>query len=94
MDYFRLIREGKINNRTIEILNQYGIKLPNWYYELNNNVEVPKVKLNVNINNTLKVEENGNNKVEKCPVCGSTRLKHEAGCVVCIDCGWSECIIA
>ncbi|AMD30097.1 ribonucleoside-diphosphate reductase [Candidatus Nanopusillus acidilobi] len=101
MDYFRLIKEGKINNRTIEILKQYGIKLPNWYYELTTNVEVPKVKLNANINNTLraedntlKVEENGNNKVEKCPVCGSTRLKHEAGCVVCMDCGWSECIIA
>ncbi len=94
MDYFRLIKEGKINNRTTEILKQYGIKLPNWYYELNNNVEIPKVKLNANINNTIKVEENGNNKVEKCPVCGSTRLKHEAGCVVCMDCGWSECIIA
>nr|MCG2867980.1 hypothetical protein [Candidatus Nanopusillus sp.] len=72
-----------------------------WYYELTTNVEVPKVKLNATINNTLraeentiKVEENGNNKIEKCPVCGSTRLKHEAGCVVCMDCGWSECIIA
>jgi len=94
MDYFRLVKEGKINNRTVEILKQYGIKLPNWYYELTTNVEVPKVKLNANINNTIKVEENGNNKIEKCPVCGSTRLKHEAGCVVCMDCGWSECIIA
>jgi ribonucleoside-diphosphate reductase alpha chain len=94
IDYFRLIREGKINNKTIEILKQYGIKLPNWYYELTTNVEIPKVKLSVNINNTIKVEENGNNKIEKCPVCGSTRLKHEAGCVVCMDCGWSECIIA
>ncbi|MFP3167458.1 MAG: hypothetical protein RXQ68_03485, partial [Candidatus Nanopusillus sp.] len=94
IDYFRLIKEGKINNRTVEILNQYGIKLPNWYYELNNNFEIPKVKLSVNINNTIKVEENENNKVEKCPVCGSTRLKHEAGCVTCMDCGWSECIIA
>ncbi|MFP3290131.1 MAG: adenosylcobalamin-dependent ribonucleoside-diphosphate reductase, partial [Candidatus Nanopusillus acidilobi] len=101
MDYFRLIKEGKINNRTIEILKQYEIKIPNWYYELTTNVEVPKVKLNATINNTLraeentiKVEENGNNKIERCPVCGSTRLKHEAGCVVCMDCGWSECIIA
>jgi ribonucleoside-diphosphate reductase alpha chain len=94
MDYFRLVKEGKINNKTVEILKQYGIKLPNWYYELTTNVEVPKVKLNANINNTLRVEENGNNKIEKCPVCGSTRLKHEAGCVVCMDCGWSECIIA
>ncbi len=28
---------------------------------------------------------------EKCPVCGSPNLVYEAGCVVCKDCGWSEC---
>ncbi|MCD6575855.1 MAG: adenosylcobalamin-dependent ribonucleoside-diphosphate reductase [Nanoarchaeota archaeon] len=32
--------------------------------------------------------------IEKCPVCGSKNLVYEAGCVVCKDCGWSECIIS
>ena len=33
-------------------------------------------------------------KVERCPVCGSENIVYEAGCVVCKDCGWSECIIS
>ncbi len=31
---------------------------------------------------------------ETCPVCGSDAVVYEAGCVVCKDCGWSECIIS
>ncbi len=26
-----------------------------------------------------------------CEYCGSTNLFHEAGCVRCINCGWSRC---
>ncbi|MCD6547698.1 MAG: adenosylcobalamin-dependent ribonucleoside-diphosphate reductase [Nanoarchaeota archaeon] len=32
--------------------------------------------------------------IEKCPACGSKNLVYEAGCVVCKDCGWSECLIS
>ena len=32
--------------------------------------------------------------MEKCPVCGGEHLAYEAGCMVCKDCGWSECIIS
>jgi ribonucleoside-diphosphate reductase alpha chain len=32
--------------------------------------------------------------IEKCPVCGSTNIVYEAGCVVCKDCGWSECLVS
>ena len=35
-----------------------------------------------------------NSKVEICPICGSKNLVYEAGCVVCKNCGWSECIIS
>ena len=31
---------------------------------------------------------------ERCPECGSPNLKREGRCVVCMDCGWSSCIIA
>ena len=37
---------------------------------------------------------NTGKEVETCPVCGSENLVYEAGCVVCKDCGWSECIIS
>ncbi|HDO19628.1 MAG TPA: adenosylcobalamin-dependent ribonucleoside-diphosphate reductase, partial [Thermoplasmatales archaeon] len=30
---------------------------------------------------------------ERCPVCGGNHLIYEAGCLVCKDCGWNECII-
>ena len=26
-----------------------------------------------------------------CPSCGSDNLKHENGCVTCLDCNWSKC---
>jgi len=26
-----------------------------------------------------------------CPSCGSNNLKHETGCVTCLDCNWSKC---
>ena len=32
--------------------------------------------------------------VETCPLCGGKNLVYEAGCVVCKDCGWSECLIS
>lgn len=28
---------------------------------------------------------------KKCPECGSSNLKHETGCVTCLDCNWSKC---
>ncbi len=31
---------------------------------------------------------------ERCPICGGEHLVYEAGCMVCKDCGWSECIIS
>ncbi|HEC86464.1 MAG TPA: adenosylcobalamin-dependent ribonucleoside-diphosphate reductase [Thermoplasmatales archaeon] len=32
--------------------------------------------------------------IERCPTCGGEHLVYEAGCMVCKDCGWSECIIS
>ncbi|MEM3857344.1 MAG: adenosylcobalamin-dependent ribonucleoside-diphosphate reductase [Thermoprotei archaeon] len=30
----------------------------------------------------------------RCPVCGSANLANQEGCVKCLDCGWSNCILA
>ncbi len=32
--------------------------------------------------------------VEVCPLCGGVRLAFQEGCVRCVDCGWSSCVIA
>jgi ribonucleotide reductase alpha subunit len=31
---------------------------------------------------------------ETCPVCGGKHLRHQEGCVTCLDCGWNSCVIA
>ncbi len=31
---------------------------------------------------------------DRCPECGSSRLVEESGCIKCLDCGWSVCVIA
>jgi ribonucleoside-diphosphate reductase alpha chain len=31
---------------------------------------------------------------ETCPVCGGKHLRYQEGCVTCLDCGWSSCVIA
>jgi len=33
-------------------------------------------------------------KFEQCPVCKGTNLFYQEGCVKCLDCGWSSCVIA
>ncbi len=70
------------------------------------NISKPKIeaKLVVNVPVSKNVAPAGGSKPdshvisadkhETCPVCGSEALVYEAGCVVCKDCGWSECIIS
>jgi len=33
-------------------------------------------------------------KGDACPECGSSRIVEDSGCIKCIDCGWSACIVA
>jgi len=33
-------------------------------------------------------------RLEQCPVCKSASLSYQEGCVRCLDCGWSSCVIA
>jgi ribonucleoside-diphosphate reductase alpha chain len=70
-----------IKNDTVKMMKKLGLKEPRWVEELSKNGKIEKAK-----------GENG--KIEKCPVCGSSRLVYQAGCVTCLDCGWSACVIS
>jgi ribonucleoside-diphosphate reductase alpha chain len=70
-----------IENNTIKVLKKLGLKEPRWIVEMSRNGKIEKAKIE-------------GSKIEKCPVCESTRLVHQAGCVTCLNCGWSACIIS
>jgi len=69
-----------IQNDTVKIMRRLGLKEPRWIVELRKNGKILK--------------ENGNNKIERCPVCDSDRLIYQSGCASCMDCGWSACLIS
>ena len=72
-----------IKNHTISIMKKFGIDPPKWYVEILKNGKI--------ISATPK---NFEGPTEKCPVCESTNLIHQAGCIICKDCGWSACLVA
>jgi ribonucleoside-diphosphate reductase alpha chain len=73
-----------IKNDTIKMMKKLGLKEPRWVVEFNTTGKIEKAK-----------NENQNNgKIEKCPVCGSDKLAYQAGCVTCLYCGWSACLIS
>jgi len=64
------------------------------------NIELPeieeKVTENKSVPEVLPVSD-GDTKLgngfegKRCPECGSHNLKHEGGCVGCLDCNWEKC---
>jgi len=77
----RIIEALKIiQNDTVKIMRRLGLKEPRWIVELKKSGKI--------------VRENGNNQIEKCPACGSEKLVYQSGCVSCLDCGWSACLIS
>jgi len=94
-EYIDMVEKGIIENRTLEILRSLNIPIPSWYYTIKLEL-YPKA--NIKVLNEVKKEESESNKdsddVERCPVCGSTRLIRQSGCVTCLDCGWSTCIVS
>jgi ribonucleoside-diphosphate reductase alpha chain len=69
-----------IPNDTLKIMKRLGLKEPRWIVELKKSGKISKV--------------NENNKIEKCQTCESERLIYQSGCVTCLDCGWSACLIS
>jgi len=95
-EYLKMVLSGKINNKTLEILKSLGIELSAIYKELiyEEKIEESQVgKVKLNLQSSYSINKNDNLKT-LCPICGSNKLKHEGGCITCMDCGWSECIIA
>ncbi|MCD6402724.1 MAG: adenosylcobalamin-dependent ribonucleoside-diphosphate reductase [Candidatus Aenigmarchaeota archaeon] len=86
-----------IKNKTKEMMKEFGIELP-----MNNNnnnhgtkIDIPEIQIKKvkEVTESTSVIPSPEGK-EVCPVCGSERLVYESGCVKCLDCGWSECIVA
>jgi ribonucleoside-diphosphate reductase alpha chain len=69
-----------IKNDTLNIMKKLGLKEPRWIVELKKSGKI--------------IKENGNNKIERCQVCESEKLIYQSGCIVCLDCGWSACMIS
>ncbi|HIP66563.1 MAG TPA: adenosylcobalamin-dependent ribonucleoside-diphosphate reductase, partial [Candidatus Nanopusillus sp.] len=97
VEVLKMIRNGVINNKTVEIMKDLGIEPPKWYYELlesdkEEKMEVPKLELGEHTKPVI-VKDN-NHSAKRCPMCGNQNLVYQGGCVTCPECGWSECIIA
>jgi len=93
-EYIDMVERGIIENKTLEILRRLNIPIPSWYYTIKLEL-YPKADVLI-YDETKKEEDesNGDSDVEKCPTCGSTRLVRQSGCVTCLDCGWSTCIVS
>lgn len=72
-------------NRTLEMMAKRGVGVPS--------ERAPRAPPRAP---TLELVTREEERIEysKCPSCGSTNLANQEGCVKCLDCGWSNCILA
>ncbi|MEM5880138.1 MAG: hypothetical protein QXQ16_02520, partial [Candidatus Aenigmatarchaeota archaeon] len=89
-EYLKMIESGIIENKTIEILKELKIGLPNWYNSLKS-VENIKIKI---LDKKLGKDIKEGDDVKRCPNCNSEKLINQSGCLMCMDCGWSVCIVS
>ncbi|MEM4460994.1 MAG: hypothetical protein QXY70_02555, partial [Nanopusillaceae archaeon] len=88
-EYIKMINEGIIENRTMNILKDFKIELPSWFYSITSEKDI---KINFLDKNLDKKSEKNIKKLDKCPNCNGERLISQSGCLVCLDCGWSLCL--
>jgi len=79
-------------NKTLEMMKELGIEPPK--IEPNTHVEEekkPSIVVDVEgiAESTAKSKE-----YETCSACGGYELVYQEGCVKCLSCGWSTCIVA
>ncbi len=90
-------RRGKylkiVENKTIDMLNKYGIKATIEEKEEKIN-SLPFLKMDIPKFNLLPKEVKKKAKREVCPMCQSQSLVYHESCVTCMNCGWSECVEA
>ncbi len=78
-----------VQNKTLELLEKLGIERPN----LGEETKPRQPTLQI----TTGEEDGGakaTSKYEACPECGSKMLSHAEGCITCLECGWSACVVA
>ena len=92
-------------NKTLDLMKQLGIKPPKPGAEGSEEANSERKHRMIQL---LYVGESGQPpeqraetsikhptmKIERCPVCNSTNLLFQEGCIKCLDCGWSSCIIS
>ncbi|MEM1782732.1 MAG: adenosylcobalamin-dependent ribonucleoside-diphosphate reductase, partial [Nanopusillaceae archaeon] len=88
-EYIKMINEGIIENKTMNILKDFKIELPSWFYSITSEKDI---KINFLDKNLDKKSEKNIKKLDKCPNCNGERLISQSGCLVCLDCGWSLCL--
>ena len=91
-------------NKTIELMRSLGVEPPRPEAEEVNDAERKKrmLQLVYDGEEPSSVEPRAEREpaskpliksYEKCPECGSPNLHYQEGCVKCLDCGWTSCII-
>ena len=91
-------------NKTLELMKSLGIEPPKAEAGETNNIERKKRMLQViyvgeeaeAVRSDVEKEsaiKHPTRSYEKCPECGSPNLHYQEGCVKCLDCGWTSCII-
>ena len=91
-------------NKTLELMKSLGIEPPKIEAEEISEVESKKRMLQViyagEESETVSSESERRSeskhptaRFEKCPECGSPNLNYQEGCVRCLDCGWTSCLI-
>lgn len=77
-----------VRNGTLEMMRALGIEpsQPTYSPEPATQAKQPP--------QVIVVEERSEATEEVCPACGGRNLVHQEGCVKCLDCGWSSCVIA
>ncbi len=94
-----LVVNSEVKNKIKSEPSEYAIR---WAKELIANSKLRKYitlfgkerpKLKVELKIEKREEKDPPKRLEKCPICGG-KLVYEAGCVRCIECGWSECVVS
>ncbi len=90
-------RTGKyvleIENNTLKMMQELGIEPPSYAKTTKQDVET-KSKIKMPTILASGIEGDGEERYEKCPICESLNIIYAEGCLRCLDCGWSACIIS
>ena len=73
-------------NTTLRMMGELGVSLPT--PTAKSRMSEPKSVLGLVVRPEERLE------FTRCTVCGSENLANQEGCVRCLDCGWSNCVLA